>query len=281
MQAVYNRLPITYMYNGELCEYFQTRELSLSDLERMQDIKMKRSNPVTWVAKACCMIIENIGGVNVYEQYVNTKTIPDIIKKMPMGATTSVLIAGHIETLDSQIVDYPMRCPNSFCGEVNNVDLDLLSLDIPMAESSYEKSVVEVELGKGFKLLSDISKHYNLDPNIPFTKLSIRQPILGDVMALENLFTRDMSEVSPFWLKLYGKCIIKMETADGDMLPDDVLDRQRGIIVGSLGPKDILIIKRALNKAFPKLEISAIKVCEKCGEEIKYDIDASFLFSMT
>ena len=276
MSTVYNKLPIAYRYNGVDCEYFQTRELSMAELKQLQDRKAKINNPVLWVAKACCLIVEELGGVKVYEQYMTTKVIPEVIKKMPMVCSTNILVAGHIETLDHKIVDFPMDCPR--CGHENEVNFDLLSLDVPTLDLTYEDLIVDVELSHGHFVDATLANNNGMDPTVPFKKLKLRLPRTEDVLELEHEF--NLSANSLFLEKLIGKCIIEMEAEDGALYPSDVLERQKVGIITKLKPKDVQAIVRAQNKAFPKLDISSQSVCEKCSNDIKYEIDSSFLFLM-
>lgn len=273
-QGVFNELVLPFKYKDELITNFTARELSLAQVKQLGKTQSKANYPFQWIARACCWSIEEMGGVKVYEEYRDTGKVPDIIKLLPMVSTNSVLIAGHIATMGEQIEDVPGVCPT--CGNKENHEINLLSVDIPFLEGeTYEDKICESLLTVGYTPSAKAKKDLQLAD--AYTRLQFRLPVLGDLLKLEDSF-RDSKDITDFFENLMGECIISLESESGDQLPDNILKMRKRRVLETLKPRDWKKARTDYNKNVPELEISTDKPCSDCGTKITYNVDQNFLF---
>ena len=273
-QGVYNELPIPFNYEGQEVSNFTARELTLKEIKQLSKLQYRQNNPFKWVAMACCLSIETIGGVNVYDEYIRTKQFPAIITQLPLLNTNNILVAGHIRTLGEHVETVPSRCQS--CGEENEAEIDLLTLDVPFIGKSFDDYIFTVELRNGY----DIGAKSSDDNGIPrvYNNMSFRLPTLGDVMKLERDLVSNASSLSEFFEKLLQKCITTIDDGNGVELPANILALKRDTILNKLRPFDWKKVKKEYNKNTPELSLKALTPCENCGADIEYEIDQSFLF---
>lgn len=272
--GVFNELSLPFRYKEELITNFTARELSLQQVKQLSKISFKSNFPFQWIAKACCWSIEEMGGVRVYDEYKETGIVPEIVKRIPMLSTNSVLVAGHIKTMGEVLEDIPGVCPN--CGNKEDNTIDLLSVEVPFLEGDeFETKICTTELTTGYTPSKKARTDLGLSESYPI--LTFRLPLLQDVLVLEEEF-KASKDISEFFEKLMGQCIIQLETSDGISLPENVLKLRKSRVLGSLSPRDWKKARNDYNKNVPELEVSAHKNCSECGSKITYNVEQNFLF---
>lgn len=273
-KGVYNELPISFKYKDLEVSNFTARELTLKEIKSLGKPEYKANNPFKWIAKACCLSIEEIAGVPVYEQYKSSQKFPEVITKIPLINTNNILVAGHIKTLGEHVETLPSKCRS--CGNESESEIDLLTLDVPYLSKSFEEYIFTVELRKGF----DIGSKYSEELGIPrtYTQITFRLPTLGDLMRLERDMVSGKEGLSEFFEKILQKCIVSMEDENGNSLPENILSLKRDIVLNNIHPYDWKKIRKEYNNNTPQLSLQAISPCENCGAELEFEIDQSFLF---
>ena len=272
--GVYNELSLPFKYEDELVTNFTARKLSLKQVKQLSKIQFKSNLPFQWIAKACCWSIEEMGGVRVYDEYKETGKFPTIVKMIPMVSTNTVLVAGHIRTMGEILEEIPGVCPN--CGNKEDNKIDLLSLEVPFLEGEeFETKICTSELITGYVP----SKKAQADVGMAeaYTILTFRLPLLQDVLLLEEDF-RNAKDITDFFEKLMGQCIIKLESKNGEELPENILKLRKARILEELDARDWKKARDDYNKNVPELEVSTKKSCSECGSSIKYSVEQNFLF---
>jgi hypothetical protein len=273
-KGIYNELLLPFKYKDEAVTNFTARELSLPQVKQLSKIQYKSNNPFKWIAKACCWSIEEMGGVRVYEEYTKTGEFPEIIKRLPMVSTNSILVAGHIKTMGEVLEEIPGVCPN--CGSKEENEIDLMSIEVPhFEEEEFESKICVAELSVGYVPSKKAQADLQLAKSYP--NLTFRLPVLQDVLKLETAFL-EAKDISDFFEELMGQCLIKLESASGDPLPDNLLSMRKGSVLGSLSPRDWKKARKEYNKNVPELNISTKKSCSDCGKSITYNVEQNFLF---
>ena len=273
-KGVFNELSLPFKYKDELVTNFTARELTLKQVKQLSKIQFKSNYPFQWIAKACCWSIEEMGGVRVYDEYKETGEVPTIVKLIPMISTNSVLVAGHIQTMGEVLEDIPGVCPS--CGNKEDNSIDLLSVDVPFLDGEeFGTKICTSELTKGYVPSEKAQKDLGLSKN--YTTMTFRLPVLQDVLLLEEDF-KEAKDISDFFEKLMGQCIIKLEGKDGTELPDNILQLRKSRVLESLSPRDWKKARDDYNRNVPELEVSTKKRCSECGSSIKYQVEQNFLF---
>lgn len=274
-KGVYNELSLPFLFGEDnLVSNFSTRELTLKEMKSLGKIQYKSNHPFKWIAKACCLSIEEMGGVNVYEEYKKNNKFPDIVKTLPMISTNNVLVGGHIATLGEHLEEIPAVCPT--CGHKNEVEIDLLTLDVPfLKEETFESKIFSVELSKGYT--PSVKSQKDLGLKESYNVLTFRLPVLQDLLILEDNFV-ESRDIDEFFENLMGQCILKVENEAGEELPDNFLKMRKKQILGSLSPRDWKKARTHYNRNVPELSVSSTSHCEECGSKIEYTMEQNFLF---
>jgi len=273
-KGVYNYLSLPFDYKGTKVENFAPRELTLKEMKSLGKIQYKANHPFGWIAKACCLSIEEMGGVKVYDEYISSGKMPEIVKMIPMVSTNNVLVAGHIETLGEHLENIKAICPS--CGSSNEAEIDLLSLEVPfLKEDTFETKIFKVDLSKGYT--TSVKSQDEQGLSACYTRLFFRLPVLQDLLNLEDSFT-ESKDLNEFFEELMGQCILKMESDSGEDMPDNFLKMRKSRVLASLSPKDWKKTRVVYNENVPELSVSASKLCTECGSKIEYKMEQNFLF---
>ena len=273
-KGVYNELSLPFEYGDEKVENFAPRELTLNEMKSLGKLQYKSNHPFKWIAKACCLSIEEMGGVNVYEEYIKSNKFPDIIKSIPMISTNNVLVAGHIATLGEHLEEIPAVCPS--CGYKNDVEIDLLTLEVPfLSEETFESKVFSVDLDKGY--IPSVKAQTDAGLSSSYNRMTFRLPVLQDLLVLEDNFV-ESRDIDEFFEALMGQCIIKLESESGEELPENFLKMRKKQLLSSLSPRDWKKARKYYNKNVPELSVSSTSSCGECGGKIEYNMEQNFLF---
>jgi len=266
------KLPIGFKYKDTFIKTFTGYEVT-GDAEVVFTKKPKPTKVYTWFAEVISVAVKSINNESISDEFLKTKTIPSIIKKIPLLDAGSLLMQIHRESWEDILYDQQFLCVN--CGEKINADIDLNRLEVPTKD--LETEFLTCKLKKSYTLKTKgVDRFADLE-GLTFDTLKFRVPTLADAIKNEGRAKDDVL----FWRMIAFDCLVDLSSSkDNHVIPNEYrAGRGSLLFTKDIGARDLKVIRNTLKKELPSVKMYYEDTCPNCGSETPHIANLTNFFS--
>lgn len=270
MENLELKMPVGVFHKGNHLNDFVAERLTGNSLKYLHDKQIKRTKPMTWIARALSLVVKEIGGSHVASEFRNQNfsTIPPIVQSIPIIDCSYILAACHVENYGNMLKNISARC--DLCARQSLFTVDLSDLCIENMNYEYNDEIV-VKLRDGFIKEGDTSP-LGVEGKI-WNQYIFEIPKLKHAIKHENLINDDIE----FDYQVIASCIKGIKTAEGEAMLDSTIMLFKDLLIKQLSVYDINLCSSAI-KNLPRMKESLDSKCSNCKDVANIRIDAVHFF---